>query len=350
MTRPLRALLLALLAATLLLTTAPAQQGRDAAQEGTGTVARETATPFLWRVERGTATGYLYGTIHLPDARALAVPAAVARAFGESAAFYAEIETTPKTEMAVQMAALLPAGKALDRMVGDATWARIRARLSAAGLPPAFAEGMKRMKPWALGATLPMLRYLPDMAAGKPPLDKLLFQRAAEAGKDVGGLETSQEQIAAFEVFSEAEHVRMLRDSLDELDRYEADGRDLMEETLLAWLSGDLERLLALMESGFGQDPELKETAAAALLWRRNLRMAARIEERLQTNRTTFFAVGALHMPDAPLERAPDGSAAPVRPTFAVGTGPATSEGERAPKLGLVTLLRERGFSVTRVR
>ena len=347
MIRTLLTLTSGLLAAALLI---PASAGQETSVPRELGAPQQGAAPrpFLWKIEKGAASGYLLGTIHLPDDRALDVPPSVSAAFEASGAFYAEIETTPETELEVQRAALLPSGQQLDRMVGAATWGRIEARLAAAGLQPAFAAGMKRMKPWALGATLPMLGYLPEMSAGKPPLDKLLFLRAQQAKKVVGGLETSAEQISAFEVFSEAEHVRMLEDALDELDRYEADGRDLMEETLLAWLSGDPERLLALMESGFGQDPELRERAAASLLWSRNLRMAERIDERMLAERCSFFAVGALHLPDAPLERPAEGASpatdrALVPPTFDAG------EGHRAPKLGLVTLLRQRGYEVRRI-
>ena len=351
MTRSLHLHLLTLLVASLLVPAAPAQEAPLPATAR----AESAAQPFLWRVQRGATAGFLYGTIHLPDPRATAIPSDVQRAFESSDAFYAEIETTPAAELSVQSAALLPGGERLDRIVGPEVWARVKARLATAGLPPAFAEGMTRMKPWALGATLPMLRYLPEMSAGKPPLDKMLFQRAQRAGKTVGGLETPAEQIAAFEVFTRAEHVRMLEDSLDELDRYDTDGRDLMEETLTAWLSGDEARLLTLLDSGFGSDPALKERAAAALLWRRNRRLADRIDQRMTGEQVHFFAVGALHMPDAPTQRstkpvdgavAAEGERAGAQaiPTFEVAPG------QPAPKLGLVTLLRARGFSVERVR
>jgi len=337
--------LLALLAAWLLTPAAPAQN-RPA--EAPTAAPAPPSQPFLWRIERGEAKGYLYGTVHLPDARALAIPAQVQTALDASTAFFAEIETTPEVEQQVQMAALLPPASSLDRMVGPETWARVEARIKEAGLPAAYSAGLARMKPWAVGATLPMLKYLPEMSAGRPPLDKWLFQRAREAGKKVGGLEEPAEQIAAFEAFTDGEHLSMLTDTLDELDRYEADGRDLIEETLAAWLSGDEERLLALMDAGFGTDPGLKERAAAALLWRRNLRMAARIDERMGAETHTFFAVGALHMPDAPSEPAPgtgaEDASRRVQPTFEV------SEGVQAPKLGLVTLLRGRGYRVERVR
>ena len=326
---------------------APAQQGPAAA-----TVA---AKPFLWRIEKGPMKGYLYGTIHLPDARALNLPGEVEEAFKASGSFFAEIETTPKAEQEVQRAALLPAASRLDQLVGAETWARIEARLAGAGLPPMYSAGMARMRPWALGATLPMLKYLPEMSAGKPPLDKMLFQRAAKDGKTTGGLETPAEQIAAFEVFTQAEHIRILKDSLDELDRYEGEGRDLMEETLSAWLSGDEPRLLALMDAGFGSDPELRERAAAALLWRRNLRIASRIEDRMQADTETFFAVGALHMPDAPAQDAiaPGGRSPSKEDAVAPQPSSSTFEvtpGESAPKLGLVTLLRQRGYTVNRIR
>ncbi len=344
--------LLAILAAWFLAPGAPALAAPTQEQPADSTAAAE---PFLWRIEKGPMQGYLYGTIHLPDARALNLPGTVEEAFKASGSFFAEIETTPKAEQEVQRAALLPAASRLDQLVGAETWARIEARLAGAGLPPVYSAGMARMRPWALGATLPMLKYLPEMSAGKPPLDKMLFQRAAKSGKATGGLETPAEQIAAFEVFTQAEHIRILKDSLDELDRYEAAGRDLMEETISAWLSGDELRLLALMDAGFGSDPELRERAAAALLWRRNLRMARRIEDRMKADRETFFAVGALHMPDAPAQGATpsggrgsakegSGEEQPVSSTFEV------TPGQSAPKLGLITLLRQRGFTVVRLR
>jgi len=337
--------LLALLAAWLL---TPASQAQTPPAPAPTAAPAAPAQPFLWRIQRGEASGYLYGTIHLPDARALAIPGQVEAALASSTALFTEIETTPAVEAQVQMAALLPPQGRLDRMVGPETWARVEARIKKAGLPAAYSAGLARMKPWAVGATLPMMRYLPEMSAGRPPLDKWLFQRAREAGKKVGGLEDPAEQIAAFEVFTDAEHISMLTDTLDELDRVEADGRDLIEETLTAWLSGDEERLLALMDAGFGTDPALRERAAASFLWRRNLRMAKRIDERMGPGGTTFFAVGALHMPDAPTVLAAaseeDGTPRRVQPTFEV------EEGTQAPKLGLVTLLRRRGYVVERVR
>ncbi len=349
--------LLAFLAAWFLLPNAPVQAAPSQEPLAAKPAAAEptAAEPFLWRIEKGPMKGYLYGTIHLPDARALALPGAVEEAFKASGSFFAEIETTPKAEQEVQVAALLPPASRLDQLVGEETWARIEARMASAGLPPMYSAGMARMRPWALGATLPMLKYLPELSAGKPPLDKMLFQRAGKEGKTVGGLELPAEQIAAFGVFTQAEHIRILKDSLDEMDRLEAAGRDLMEETLSAWLSGDEQRLLALMDSGFGSDPELRERAAAALLWRRNLRMASRIDDRMKATGETFFAVGALHMPDAPAKAdgAPvdpsssgDGAAEPRRSesTFEVAAG------QVAPKLGLVTLLRQRGYTVQRIR
>ena len=339
--------LLALLAAWLL---APAAPAKAPAPQDPAAAPASPAQPFLWRIERGEAKGYLYGTIHLPDARALTIPEQVKTALDASTALYAEIETTPEVEQQVQMAALLPPAGRLDRMVGPETWARVEARIRKAGLPAAYSAGLARMKPWAVGATLPMLKYLPEMSAGRPPLDKWLFQQARDAGKKVGGLEEPAEQIAAFEVFTDAEHLSMLTDTLDELDRYEANGRDLIEETLAAWLSGDEGRLLALMDAGFGTDPALKERAAAAFLWRRNLRMAGRIDERMSAEGTTFFAVGALHMPDAPsipaTSAGEDEAAAPQRmqPKFEV------EEGKRAPKLGLVSLLRAQGYTVEPIR
>ncbi|MEM9380386.1 MAG: TraB/GumN family protein [Planctomycetota bacterium] len=332
----------ALLASAFLLAPAP-----DAAQSPPATPSKASsaakpaqASPFLWRVEGPSAKGYLFGTIHLPDERVLALPETVEEALKSSTALFAEIPTDPESELRVQQAALLAAGTTVDTIVGGPTWERVRARFVAAGLDPATTAALSGMKPWAVNAMVPMAEYLPDLLRGKTPLDKALYTRAKREGKVVGGLETVDEQIAVFEAFNQAEQVQMLRESLDLLDRYEAEGRKPMQETVTAWLSGDEARLMSLLDDGFGTDPALRRRAEDELLWKRNVRFVDRILKQFQANgpqATTFFAIGALHMPDAP---APGADAPPETPE---------ARAARANKLGIVTLLRARGFTVERV-
>ena len=138
----------------------------------------------------------------------------------------------------------------------------------------------------------------------------------------------------------------MLRDALNILDEYEANDRNPMQETVEAWLSGDEKKLLALLDDGFGKDPVLRERAAGALLWERNHKIADRIADEMRghPSETIFFAVGALHMPD-PLKKGAGAKGAAAEP------GDAAGENEKdVRKLGIVSLLREKGYTLERVR
>ncbi|MEM8712824.1 MAG: TraB/GumN family protein, partial [Planctomycetota bacterium] len=135
---------------------------------------------------------------------------------------------------------------------------------------------------------------------------------------------------AVFQSFTRDEQVQMLKDSLDLLDEYESSGRNALEEMIGAWLSGDAMSLVQLLDDGFGKDPALRERAEAELLWKRNIRFAERMEAKMTAApaETHFFAIGALHIPDA---KQPKGE-----------------QGKVNPKLGVVELMRQRGYQVTR--
>jgi uncharacterized protein YbaP (TraB family) len=313
--------------------------GTSSAQEVASSSAREVATPFLFQIEGKGTSGFLYGTVHLADKRVVTLPGSVTAALDLSDSFFAEIEATAASEAKVQKMAMMPAGESLDVLVGSETWKRVEAQFIKAGHPAMMAKGMARLEPWAFSSLLPMLGSLEEMAA-RPALDKMLYQRAEKAGKSVAGLETVEEQVELFRSFTRDEQVQMLRDSLTLLEEYQAAGRDVMEEMIAAWMSGDSAALVALLDDGFGTDPAIRERAEQALLWKRNVRFAERMEAAMAAApaKTAFFAVGALHIPNAP--KAPKAAGA------AATDG---SEASGAPKLGVVELLRRRGYTVTRV-
>ena len=310
----------------------------------------DRGAPFLWTVEGPEGRAYLYGTIHLPDERVLDLPKVVEAAFGDSGAYYSEIESSPAVELESQTAAMLKNGATLPEMVGKGTWERVTSRLKQKGADPLIATFMEKMEPWAVSSMLPALDYLAAQMEGKRPLDHVLYRRAKAAGKMVGGLETVQEQVGIFAALSKAEQILMLTETLDMLDRYEADGKDAMQETVRAWLSGKEAALLELMKDSFGHDKALRERLESELLWKRNRVLADRISSRFKANQGTvsFFAVGALHMPDAPK---PTKTASGKDGTeVAKAAEQKTAEQRRKErKLGLVSLLRAKGYRVTRV-
>jgi len=142
-----------------------------------------------------------------------------------------------------------------------------------------------------------LLEFLPDIAAGRQPLDAMLYSIAEKAGKQLGALETVDEQVGVFEGFTNEEQVLMLVDSLDELEKAVPGGRSPTQRLIDLYLAGDLNQLAAEAHKQTTGDPALNKKIIARIIDDRNLKMTAKIADLCakQPSKSYFFAVGALH-------------------------------------------------------
>lgn len=283
--RPPRArLALPLLLCTVLPTTAaPAQTPQP------------TDRPLLWVIE-GKAPVYLFGTIHIPDDRVLALPDVVETAIDESDAFYAELPMDLPSMMGAASKMMLPAQTSLKDKLPPDLYARLSKLVSKHGLPMVQFD---RMQVWAVASQVPMLKYAQKMMTTQP-LDMQLYMRAMNDGQEVGGLETIDEQIGVFGSLSDAEQVQFLKDSLDELEQGEKTGDDPLEKLVKAYLAGDPDKLMKLMnEYLVERDTPMYNRLFKKLITDRNHVMAERIVDKLKQHpdRRYVFAVGAAHLP-----------------------------------------------------
>jgi uncharacterized protein YbaP (TraB family) len=153
------------------------------------------------------------------------------------------------------------------------------------------------MKPWAVMSQVELLEFLPDIAAGRQPLDAMLYSIAEKAGKQLGALETVDEQVGVFEGFTNEEQVLMLVDSLNELEKAAPGERSPTQRLIDLYLAGDLNQLAAEAHKQTTGDPALNKKIIARIIDDRNLKMTAKIAELCakQPVKSYFFAVGALH-------------------------------------------------------
>jgi uncharacterized protein len=261
------------------------------------------AHPLLWAVGR-TNPSYLFGTIHLPDARVVTLPPAVERALDEAGALVTEIPMDAALQLSVMGKVMLPNDQTLADVVGAPLAARLDRAIAQSlpkDAPPGTAQMlgkmMQRMKPWAAMTQLSLLEFLPDLMAGRKPLDAMLWDRAQKAGKQVGALETVDEQLAVFEGFSLGDQKRLLELTLDGLDESRNKPKSPTQELIDAYLTGDLDVLTRAMNDAMQGDRELMSRFTAVALDARNTVMATRIRARLAEHPGTryFFAVGAAH-------------------------------------------------------
>lgn len=252
--------------------------------------------PFLWRIDRpGAAPSWLFGTIHLPRPELTALNPAILAALKDADAVYTEIPNDPASLAAVAPQMLLPRGRTLDKELPADVLADARKELTRIAPQVPFAQ-FRMFKPWALAITLVMLEE--QMAhPGQMAMDTLIFQRAAMAGKETGGLETAEQQLALFDELTAAEQATMVRDTITQLRAVGGSPADTLAQL---YVKGDLAALTAELEkwNGLGSDPALTERFMEKILYARNETMARTILEKLRAHpdRSCFFAVGAAHL------------------------------------------------------
>ena len=261
----------------------------------------------LFRIDRpGLAPSYVYGTLHSNDPRVVALPPAVVSALAASRAAAFEsllLEADVATFLA---AAHYEDGRRLGDHVDPVTLERVRATLGIDGNDRLLIE---RAKPWAV-----LLMLAQSRNGGTASLDGILQAEARARRMAVLSLELPDEQVASLDAIPLASQVALLRWALDTQHARPAE----LEAATRAWLAGDLAGLRRLSLAPGRRDPRLAVHLRALLkhlITDRNVVMAHRLHLPLARGRV-FVAVGALHLHG---------------------------------RDGLLALIREQGYSVTRV-
>lgn len=256
--------------------------------------------PLLWQVEgRGGGALYLFGTMHTETASS--VSPTVWQRFQDARTLAFETDLTALGVEAVVMKALLPPTESLDTLLGAEAWDKIRDYLKDT-MPE---QALIRIQPWFV-VSLVLLKAS-GLKPGEDMMDLALMKRGRDAGKALHFLESPEEQSDIVARTFDAKAVAALATNIDRLPA-------LIQRMTASYRTGDvrgLEAVLADKEHRLG----LSDDQLRLLLGARNERWMPLLE-RLTAKGDGFVAVGAGHLPG---------------------------------KDGLVALLRERGYRVTRV-
>lgn len=254
--------------------------------------------PFLYRVS-GEPGSYLFGTIHLPDERVLALSPVVERALAEASVLYTEVKMDPSSEVELARSILGreedggPAATLRERLSPELHH-RLERFLQRHGL---HVELFDPLPIWMVATAIQQVDYI-EAGVSKPILDQHLTTLALAAGKEVTALEQPREQLEVFETLDPADQEGFLSQTLDQLEEAERDGVHPLELLVQAYLSGDAARVLEFVRPSGGLSPR-----EAALMQRmieaRSTVMAERIARILRDRpaRSHFFAVGVGHLP-----------------------------------------------------
>lgn len=241
---------------------------------------------LLWKISgQGLSRpSFVVGTVHSRDARAFGqVPQLLEIIKGQDAvAGELDLTSGMGASMELAMAMMLPDGKQLADLYTKKKYARVQEAVQQELGPMAMMAG--RVKPFFLMAMLSETAMRDDSAM---VLDQYLEEKAKAMGKDVLGIETAEEQMAAVNDLPLQEQADMLYE-LVEHDLYRAD----MERMMDAYAAQDLDRLTKIATLG-----GLPDSFSSRLLTDRNKVMAERVDSLMQGGRTFLFALGAAHLP-----------------------------------------------------
>lgn len=253
------------------------------------TAAPAFAAPALWRAHDADTEVYIFGGVHLLRPEVAWLDDGLKARFATAERIYMEVspeDRAPGALLPVLMRhAMLPPPETLaDRLPADLR-ERSDAAMRQVGIDPA---AMARFRPWA-ASTFLVQAGLVELGYREGSGVEAVLGRMAD-GRAISGLERAEDGIAAFAALSRADEAVAMRETLDEMPNLER----LMDDTVAAWLAGDLEALdAAVIASQFHDLPELRH----ALIVVRNRAWADTIAgEVMAAPGVAFVAVGAGHL------------------------------------------------------
>jgi uncharacterized protein YbaP (TraB family) len=250
----------------------------------------QPAKHFLWKVTSSEGReAYLLGSIHVLSKSFYPLSPTIDKAFAGSKTLVEEIDLDemedPSAMAGLMGKAMLPAGQTLDQVLSPDTYAAVRKRAEASGIPVPM---LQRMKPWIVAV---MISAAEISKAGFDPslgIDRHFFDRAKAAAMPRRALETAAYQFDRLDGLSSSLQEAALRAMLADIDTQAGN----IERLAASWRSGDAKGLEDLLMEGFSDAPEIAER----LLYERNRNWVAPIERCLTEDAGCFIVVGAAHL------------------------------------------------------
>ena len=239
------------------------------------------AQGLFWKIDAPSGkTIYLFGTMHTDDNRVTDFSPAVNNALQASDAFM--METLAPNDPSVFM---MPDGD-LKTLLNEKELNKV---YELAEFHTMHRDAATHMKPWLLAVVFDSPKPLTPFAQ-----DNLLMSKSEDLGKEVIGIEDTQEHFGVMDSFSRDEQLVMLKAVLK---RSQAQKERDFEKLLAAYMAGDSDKVAALDEkiTGGMLPPALWERMRTKLLDARNGVMAQRIMEEAK-EKNVFVAVGASHL------------------------------------------------------
>ena len=254
---------------------------------------------LLWRIDGPAlpAPSYLFGTIHIIDAKHFLLSDSLIKVLNRVDRAYLEVDPeemfSPATQMQLLFSAFMKGDTSLRDLLSPEEYDRVESHFNELGLPFAF---LNKVKPMFLSMMVGQdggdLRAMMEGDGGDSKMKsyEIEISKILEASdKSVGGLETAKSQIKLFDAIPYKVQAQMLLAAVDaSKDSTEIDE---LEELANIYISGDIEKMYQMVASPDGEYAGLEQT----LLTNRNRNWIAPMITHMAQG-PSLFAVGAGHL------------------------------------------------------
>ena len=242
------------------------------------------SAPALWSAIKGDQQLWLFGSIHLADARLAKLPTALAERLQRSERLYLEINPHTVTPQLLAPFLTLPAAESWQTRLGSSLSSELEQALAALNL-----SHLKTLPPWFAAMQLSQAHAKRQGFVSSQGVDMQLLQLAEQQGFTVSGLESPT---LIFELMASLAERNLEQDFVRHSLTEQAEMAEHLELLFSTWQNGDEQALLALLDDQ--GSPALTDFISQELLWARNKLWLAELKRHPPTQ--ALIVVGALHL------------------------------------------------------
>jgi uncharacterized protein YbaP (TraB family) len=243
----------------------------------------------MWMAEGTSNRVYLLGSVHLLREQDHPLPTVIDEVYDDAETLYMELDMDDidplQMQATINRLGMLDEGASLRDVMGDELYAEAMSAAAELEIP---LEMLERTEPWFAAITVEQLALA---RIGFNPLygvEMHLLKKATRDGKTILGFESVEQQLAYLDGLSLDAQRELLMQTLAE----SAAIREIMDDLILAWRSGDIDYLEQTLLEDVSGYPELYDTIVA----NRNRLWLDTIDELLERGEDYLVVVGALHL------------------------------------------------------
>lgn len=243
----------------------------------------------LWMAEGASNTVYLLGSVHLLRKEDHPLPGAIDAAYDDAETLFMELDMDDLDPFAMQATinrlGMLDDNQSLRDIMGEDLYDDALLAAESLDIP---LDMLAKTEPWFAAITIEQLALT---RIGFNPLygiEMHMMSKAIRDGKTIQGFESVEQQLELLDGLSLDAQRDLLMQTLAE----GANIRDIMDQLIAAWRTGDIAYMEENLLADVANYPELYETIVAD----RNRNWANTIDKLLGDDEDYLVIVGALHL------------------------------------------------------